>query len=233
MSIEDGSLLGHRVSLNGSKELIEVDLRDYLMDNPMADQGDIIVGATLGVPYRLKIGEEKQVLTVSGSDLKWQDPVIPSETAYYYNELSQPNTDINQADRIIPGRQATIDLLLHDVGQIRGEERFGAHDVDFDIFFEGSYNDSQYRAYVACRVKIEFMALVLSGITHYSNIKAMFHGLKTSDISQKAHEMTDQDFLFAVEGDGLKILNNLSGAYEIPVYMKYNYRVRHYETLTQ
>lgn len=53
MTLTAGKLLGHRVSVNGSAALNEVDLRTYLMENPMEDKGDLIIGDVLGVPLRL------------------------------------------------------------------------------------------------------------------------------------------------------------------------------------
>ncbi len=231
-TIGHGSLLGHRVHLNGAKELKEVDLRQWLMENPMTERGDIIIGDTGGATMRLGVGEEKQVLTVDGGKPEWKVPVIPSETAYYYNEFQQPNPDPKMADPINHNSAATIDLSVHGVGQSRGQEKLGAHDVEFDMFLEGSYTISGNTLYVACRMKIEFMVLVLEREIHYSSIKTLFHGLKPSEISKQFTDITDQDFRFLFESNKLIVQNRLQGT-EIPVYMKYNYRVRHYETLTQ
>ncbi len=82
MSIGNNGLLGYKVLINGSGEkLTEVDLRDYLIDNPMTDEGDIIIGDALGVPAHLGVGDEDDVLTVEGGKPAWKpSDALPTAT---------------------------------------------------------------------------------------------------------------------------------------------------------
>ncbi len=81
-TIEHGSLLGHRVHLNGGKELKEVDLRQWLMENPMTDTGDIIIADDdVGVPVRLGVGTNGHVLTVEDGKPAWKAPATGGESS--------------------------------------------------------------------------------------------------------------------------------------------------------
>jgi hypothetical protein len=74
--MENGKLLGHKVSANGSAILEEVDLRAELMQNPMQDLGDIIIGDALGVPLRLEAPSVSGIYLLQISKETAEDPDI-------------------------------------------------------------------------------------------------------------------------------------------------------------
>ena len=189
MTLVDGSLLGHKVSLNGSKSLDEVDLRTYL--------------------------EGKQ-------------------RSYYYDDVTQP-------DPKYPGVPINFDqgarflFAEHDIGQYENQVRYGAHYCEFDFYIEGSKKVSGGDIYVSQKINANFVVYTDSKGNYISDLKTQISGMYVDAAASPAVILDARDDMFPIwlTDKTIDIVNNCELGDKLNVYIKYNFRVRHFLTNTQ
>lgn|GEM_PF-4194372 len=89
--------------------------------NPMTTSGDLITGGTAGVPARLGIGANTQVLTSNGTAAAWATPTPPGMT----NPMTQPGDLIAGGTAGAPGRLAST-AMGRELGLVSGAPYLGA-----------------------------------------------------------------------------------------------------------
>ena len=193
MTLVDGSLLGHKVSLNGSKSLDEVDLRTYL--------------------------EGKK-------------------ESYYYNDVTQPDRT-HPGIPISFGVEARFLFADHDIGQYENQVREGAHYCEFDFYIEGSKNISGGQIYVSQKINANFVVYTDTTGNHISDLKTQISGMYVNTMTALAKiiiiDARDDMFPILLTDSYIEIANKFS-LFEpdtLNVYIKYNFRVRHFLTDTQ
>lgn len=190
MTLVDGSLLGHKVSLNGSKSLDEVDLRTYLQDK---------------------------------------------EQSYYYTNLAQPYIT-PPGTAVANSIKAQFVLNFHQIGEYESIQRLGAHYCEFDFYVEGSKSITGGNIYVSQKINANFVVYTDSKGNHISDLKTQISGMYVDTSTNPATVTDARDDMFPIEltDTYIEIANNFNLFQNtLSVYIKYNYRVRHFITNTQ
>ncbi len=162
---------------------------------------------------------------------KYIDPFY--DKVYFYDELNQPNT--NKPGQPITD-SATIKLSSHEIGVFNGNLRNGAHHAKFSFFLEGSkYAEPSTFTQVAQFIDVEFMAIITNRTAHYSDLNVNFGGvyIQKQGVLETTYSPVDDQFLVEISDNNLLIHNQLSIINSTPVFIKYNFHVNHFETLTQ